>query len=157
IDLHDDALRAGAGGEQQRVPDLRGELARRADAGRGYDDRRVRPRRRGQHRHGEEGECEQAVHGRTRPQFVPASRAMSATPLRQRLPQPLRRVLARTRDVPLLTRPGRSGRFRSAPHDRFWWHRLRSTGYVPPLYGSLSRREWAVVEGWFAETGRRGG
>jgi cephalosporin hydroxylase len=82
---------------------------------------------------------------------------MSATQLRQRLPQPLRRVLARTRDVPLLTRTGRSARFRSAPDDRFWWHRLRSTGYVPPLYGSLRRREWAVIEGWFAETGRRGG
>jgi predicted O-methyltransferase YrrM len=70
---------------------------------------------------------------------------------------PLRRVLARARpDVPPLTRPGRSARFRTAAHDRFWWHRLRSTDYVPPLYAGLSRREWAVMQGWFAETGRRG-
>jgi cephalosporin hydroxylase len=82
---------------------------------------------------------------------------MSATQLRERLPRPLRRVLARARpDVPPFTRPGRSARFRTASHDRFWWHRLRSTDYVPPLYGSLSRREWAVIAGWFAQTGRRG-
>src|SRR3954454_377372 len=74
-----------------------------------------------------------------------------------RVPRPLRRVLARARPaVPPLTRPGRSARFRSASHDRFWWHRLRSTDYVPPLYAGLSRREWAVMQGWFAETGRRG-
>jgi predicted O-methyltransferase YrrM len=59
-------------------------------------------------------------------------------------------------DVPPLTRPGRSARFRTAAHDRYWWHRLRSTDYVPPLYAGLSRREWAVMQGWFAQTGRRG-
>jgi predicted O-methyltransferase YrrM len=75
----------------------------------------------------------------------------------ERLPRPLRRVLARARpDVPPLTRPGRSARFRTASHDRFWWHQLRSTDYVPPLYAGLSRREWAVVQGWFAQTGRHG-
>ena len=75
----------------------------------------------------------------------------------ERLPRPLRRVLARARpDVPPLTRPGRSARFRTASHNRFWWHRLRSTDYVPPLYAGLSRREWAVVQGWFAQTGRHG-
>ncbi len=77
--------------------------------------------------------------------------------LAEHLPRRLRRVLARARpDVAPLTRPGRSARFRTAPHDRFWWHRLRSTDYVPPLYAGLSRREWAVVQGWFAQTGRRG-
>ena len=66
-------------------------------------------------------------------------------------------MLARARpDVPPLTRPGRSARFRTASHNRFWWHRLRSTDYVPPLYAGLSRREWAVVQGWFAQTGRHG-
>jgi len=75
----------------------------------------------------------------------------------ERLPRPLRRVLARARpDVPPLTRPGRSARFRTASHNRFWWHRLRSTDYVPPLYAGLSLREWAVVQGWFAQTGRHG-
>ena len=58
--------------------------------------------------------------------------------------------------MPPLTRPGRSARFRTASHNRFWWHRLRSTDYVPPLYAGLSRREWAVVQGWFAQTGRHG-
>jgi predicted O-methyltransferase YrrM len=58
--------------------------------------------------------------------------------------------------VPLLIRPGRSTGFRTASGDRFWWHRLRSTDYVPPLYAGLSRREWAVAQGWFAQTGRRG-
>jgi predicted O-methyltransferase YrrM len=69
----------------------------------------------------------------------------------------LRRALARARPaVPPVTHPARSARFRTASHDRFWWHRLRSTGYVPPLYSGLSRREWAVMQGWFRETGRRG-
>src|SRR3954462_15844027 len=77
--------------------------------------------------------------------------------LRQHLPRPLRRVLARARpDVPPIVRPGRSAHFRSAAHDRFWWHRLRSTDYVPPLYAGLSRREGRVVAGWFAQTGRHG-
>ena len=58
--------------------------------------------------------------------------------------------------MPPLTRPGRSARFRTASHNRFWWHRLRSTDYVPPLYAGLSPREWAVVQGWFAQTGRHG-
>jgi predicted O-methyltransferase YrrM len=75
--------------------------------------------------------------------------------LREHLPRPLRRALVRVRpDVPPVTRPGRSARFRAASHDRFWWHRLRSTGYVPPLYAGLSRREWRVIAGWFAQTGR---
>ena len=52
--------------------------------------------------------------------------------------------------------PGAPRGFATASHDRFWWHRLRSTDYVPPLYAGLSRREWAVVQGWFAQTGRRG-
>jgi predicted O-methyltransferase YrrM len=82
---------------------------------------------------------------------------MTADQLAKRLPAPVRRALVRARpDVPPLTRPGRSARFRTAAHDRFWWHKLRATDYVPPLYAGLSRREWAVVEGWFAETGRRG-
>ena len=76
---------------------------------------------------------------------------------RRALPRRLRRVLARALpDVPPLVRPGRSAHFRSASHDRFWWHRLRSTDYVPPLYAGLSRREWRVLAGWFAQTGRDG-
>ncbi len=66
-------------------------------------------------------------------------------------------MLARARpEVPPFTLPGRSVRLRTASHDRFWWHRLESTDYVPELYSNLSHREWAVLEGWFTQTGRRG-
>jgi predicted O-methyltransferase YrrM len=65
-----------------------------------------------------------------------------------------RRRLARPARVPMAADPGRSTRFRLDPHDRFWWHRLAATDYVPPLYGGLRDDEWAVMEGWYAETGR---
>ena len=65
------------------------------------------------------------------------------------------RVRRRTR-VPSRPDPSRSHRFRAEPHDRFWWHKLAATDYVPPLYGCLAEEEWAVMEGWFAETGRNG-
>jgi predicted O-methyltransferase YrrM len=58
--------------------------------------------------------------------------------------------------IPARADPGRSARFRADPHDRFWWHRLAVTDYVPPLYAGLSDEEWAVMEGWFAETARVG-
>jgi predicted O-methyltransferase YrrM len=58
--------------------------------------------------------------------------------------------------IPARPDPGRSARFRADPHDRFWWHRLAATDYVPPLYAGLSEDEWAVMEGWFAETARIG-
>jgi predicted O-methyltransferase YrrM len=57
--------------------------------------------------------------------------------------------------VPAATSPGRSTGFRDDPHPRFWWHRLAATNYVPALYAGLTEDEWAVMEGWFAETGRR--
>ena len=56
--------------------------------------------------------------------------------------------------VPDTPDPGRSARFREDPHDRFWWHKLAATDYVPPLYASLREDEWAVMQGWFEETGR---
>jgi predicted O-methyltransferase YrrM len=58
--------------------------------------------------------------------------------------------------IPARPDPGRSARFRADPHDRFWWHRLAATDYVPPLYAGLSDEEWAVMQGWFAETARVG-
>ena len=72
------------------------------------------------------------------------------------------RVLRRRRgevarvEVPERPDPARSARFRTDAHDRFWWHRLAATDYVPPLYAGLSDDEWAVMQGWFAETGRVG-
>jgi predicted O-methyltransferase YrrM len=56
--------------------------------------------------------------------------------------------------VPDTPDPGRSARFREEPHDRFWWHKLSATDYVPPLYASLHEDEWAVMQGWYEETGR---
>ena len=56
--------------------------------------------------------------------------------------------------LPVAPDPGRSARFRADPHDRFWWHKLAATNYVPPLYAGLRDDEWAVMEGWYAETGR---
>jgi predicted O-methyltransferase YrrM len=53
-------------------------------------------------------------------------------------------------------RRGRSLRFRRQAHDRFWWHRLEATDYVPPLYAGLTRAEWRVMDGWYAETAARG-
>jgi predicted O-methyltransferase YrrM len=83
-----------------------------------------------------------------------------------RLPSSLRHGLGRVRRrvarrldlvrVPAATSPGRSAGFREDPHSRFWWHRLAATDYVPALYAALREDEWAVMEGWFAETGRRG-
>ncbi|MDX6680992.1 MAG: hypothetical protein QOG94_1031 [Solirubrobacteraceae bacterium] len=67
----------------------------------------------------------------------------------------LRRRLERAH-VPPTPREGRSAGFREDPHERFWWHRLAATDYVPALYANLREDEWAVMEGWFAETGRRG-
>jgi predicted O-methyltransferase YrrM len=52
--------------------------------------------------------------------------------------------------------PLRSRRFAGETHDRFWWHRLPGTDYVPPLYGVLSDAEWEIVAGWYDETARNG-
>jgi predicted O-methyltransferase YrrM len=50
----------------------------------------------------------------------------------------------------------RSRRFAVETHDRFWWHHLPGTDYVPPLYGMLSDAEWQIVEDWYGETARNG-
>jgi len=38
---------------------------------------------------------------------------------------------------------------------RFWWHRLPRSNYVPPVYASLTEREWQLMQDWFAETTRQ--
>jgi predicted O-methyltransferase YrrM len=63
------------------------------------------------------------------------------------------RLRARVR-IPRRTDPRRSRAFRAQEHNRFWWHRLDATDYVPPIYAALSEREWAVLEGWYADTAR---
>jgi predicted O-methyltransferase YrrM len=64
--------------------------------------------------------------------------------------------LKRPARVPAQPSADRSQAFRQDPHDRFWWHKLAATDYVPALYAALTDDEWAVMEGWFAETGRNG-
>lgn len=46
----------------------------------------------------------------------------------------------------------RSRTFRSRSHARYWWHHLSDTDYVPSIYATLSDRDWAILEAWFAET-----
>ena len=50
------------------------------------------------------------------------------------------------------TADSRSKPFRQRRHSRYWWHQLRQTDYVPPLYGYLSAVEWNIVRDWYSET-----
>jgi predicted O-methyltransferase YrrM len=50
----------------------------------------------------------------------------------------------------------RSRRFRGLAHERYWWHRLSGTDFVPPIYSVLSDAEWKVMESWYSETEERG-
>lgn len=49
----------------------------------------------------------------------------------------------------------RSELFRERTHARYWWHWIRDTAYVPPVFAALSEQEWSVLDDWFAETERR--
>lgn len=49
----------------------------------------------------------------------------------------------------------RSRVFRESAHDRFWWHRLPETDYVPSVYATLTDTEWELVEEWFRATEER--
>jgi predicted O-methyltransferase YrrM len=48
----------------------------------------------------------------------------------------------------------RSRRFRGRDHARFWWYQLRNTDYVPPLFSTLSRREWWIISRWYKDSER---
>ena len=48
----------------------------------------------------------------------------------------------------------RSRRWTNERSPRYWWHRLPGMDYVPPVYSSLTDREWAIVAEWYAETDR---
>jgi hypothetical protein len=41
--------------------------------------------------------------------------------------------------------------------DRYWWHRLPDSAYVPPIYAALSDEEWAVLEAVLQKAPRRSG
>lgn len=49
----------------------------------------------------------------------------------------------------------RSRRFAERSHDRYWWHRVGCTDYVPLIYEFLSPDEWSVLEDWFDDTEKR--
>jgi predicted O-methyltransferase YrrM len=51
----------------------------------------------------------------------------------------------------------RSRRFASREHNRFWWHHLPGTDYVPPVYAVLSDTEWQVMEDWYQDSARNRG
>ena len=51
----------------------------------------------------------------------------------------------------------RSRRFADNSHDRFWWHHLPGTDYVPPIYGVLTDDEWRVIERWYEDSARNRG
>lgn len=46
----------------------------------------------------------------------------------------------------------RSLEFSDRPHNRYWWHRLDRSAYVPLLYSSMTEREWALMDAWFTDT-----
>jgi predicted O-methyltransferase YrrM len=48
----------------------------------------------------------------------------------------------------------RSRAFRERAHERFWWHKLPDTDYVPSIYATLTDDEWAILEAWYEETER---
>ncbi|MFN8542832.1 MAG: class I SAM-dependent methyltransferase [Candidatus Binatia bacterium] len=54
------------------------------------------------------------------------------------------------------TVPVRSLGFGTREHDRYWWHKLPHSGFVPPLYAALTEAEWAILEAWYADTDENG-
>jgi predicted O-methyltransferase YrrM len=56
------------------------------------------------------------------------------------------------RSQPATSSPSRSRSFRQHGSGRFWWHTLRNTDYVPPVYARLSDQEWALMAEWFSVT-----
>src|SRR4051812_25661156 len=62
----------------------------------------------------------------------------------------LRKAVERIRRGP------RSRAFAGRSHDRFWWHKLPQTDYVPPIYGALSASEWRIMSSWYDESARAG-
>ena len=78
------------------------------------------------------------------------------------LPNAFMTCLLRTREgeIPVLERTRRSDgtqawrsvSFNSRDGNRYWWHRLPTSSYVPPIYATLSDEEWQVIDDWFTET-----
>ena len=43
---------------------------------------------------------------------------------------------------------------RGRKQDRFWWYQLTNTDYVPPIFSTLSRREWQIMKAWYRDSER---
>lgn len=54
-----------------------------------------------------------------------------------------------------LSAHARSRHFAERSHNRYWWHRVGCTDYIPLIYDFLSPDEWAVLEDWFDDTEKR--
>ena len=50
----------------------------------------------------------------------------------------------------------RSRAWSEKPGDRYWWHHLPGTDYVPAIYSDLSKDEWETLRDWYAETDQSG-
>lgn len=46
----------------------------------------------------------------------------------------------------------RSEKFRNKTTNRYWWHHLEDTNYIPDIYRLLSDDEWSILDSWFSET-----
>lgn len=42
--------------------------------------------------------------------------------------------------------------FKNKTNNRYWWHNLQDTDYIPDIYRSLSDQEWIILQSWFDET-----
>ena len=49
----------------------------------------------------------------------------------------------------------RSLKFRQLSHNRYWWHKVPTTNYVPIPYSFLDEAEWALMQRWFEDTEKK--
>lgn len=50
----------------------------------------------------------------------------------------------------------RSRAWRERSGQRYWWHKLPGTDYVPPVYSDLSGAEWSILSDWYDDTDKSG-
>ena len=46
----------------------------------------------------------------------------------------------------------RSRNFYEKNQNRYWWHKIPASTYIPPLYSFLTDQEWSILEEWYKET-----
>ena len=45
--------------------------------------------------------------------------------------------------------------FKNRNNNRYWWHKLNDTDYIPDIYRLLSNDEWDILQSWFDETEKK--